>query len=459
MWGGAELGAGFVLINPLHAAEPAAPMEPSPYLPTTRRFQNPLYLRVERIPEYADLDAAARARGGHAAHQGAQRAGRDRPDRPRHRLGRKASGAAAGARGAADRPAGSSPTAAYRTREGQGLDDYATWCALFEAHGPDWHDWPAELRHPASPAVADFRAANADAVDFHRWLQWVLDEQLSATQAAATRAGMALGVMHDLAVGVHPSGSDSWALQDVFAQGMTVGAPPDAFNQNGQDWAQPPWRPDRLAELAYAPFRDMVSTVLRSAGGVRVDHIIGLFRLWWIPEGHGPTEGTYLRYDHEALIGILALEAKRARALVVGEDLGTVEPWVRDYLRERGILGTSILWFEFEFHGSGAPLRPEWWREYCLASVTTHDLPPTAGYLAGDHVRLRDDLGLLTRSLDEELAADDAERSAWLEELPPARRAAVGDGRRGRGRALAPDARGRHRTRRCRPPCTRCTAT
>jgi 4-alpha-glucanotransferase len=228
---------------------------------------------------------------------------------------------------------------------------------------------------------------------------------------------MALGVMHDLAVGVHPSGSDSWGLQDIFAQGMTVGAPPDPFNQNGQDWAQPPWRPDRLAEQAYAPFRDMVSTVLRSAGGVRVDHIIGLFRLWWIPEGHGPTEGTYLRYDHEALIGILALEAKRASALVVGEDLGTVEPWVRDYLRERGILGTSILWFEFEFHGSGAPLRPEWWREYCLASVTTHDLPPTAGYLAGDHVRLRDDLGLLTRSLEEELAADDAERSAWLEEL------------------------------------------
>ena len=265
--------------------------------------------------------------------------------------------------------------------------------------------------------MARFRAEHPTEVDFHRWLQWVLDEQLAGTQAAALRAGMPLGVMHDLAVGVHPAGSDSWSLQDVFAQGLTVGAPPDAFNQNGQDWQQPPWRPDRLAELAYAPFRDMVSTVLRSAGGVRVDHIIGLFRLWLIPAGHGPTEGTYLRYDHEALIGILALEAKRARALVVGEDLGTVEPWVRDYLRERGILGTSILWFEFEFNGSGAPLRPEWWREYCLASVTTHDLPPTAGYLAGDHVRLRDSLGLLTRSLEEELAADDAERSAWLEEL------------------------------------------
>ena len=438
VWGGAELGAGFVLVNPLHAAEPAAPMEPSPYLPTTRRFQNPLYLRVERIPEYADLDATARRTVGtlrtkvHRQLDAIDRIDRDIAWDAKRRALRLVHGV--------PRTVGRELAyRAYRSREGQGLDDYATWCALFEAHGPDWHDWPADLRHPRSAAVAEFREANESAVDFHRWLQWVLDEQLSSTQAAATRSGMALGVMHDLAVGVHPSGSDSWGLQDIFAQGMTVGAPPDPFNQNGQDWAQPPWRPDRLAERAYAPFRDMVSTVLRSAGGVRVDHIIGLFRLWWIPEGHGPTEGTYLRYDHEALIGILALEAKRARALVVGEDLGTVEPWVRDYLRERGILGTSILWFEFEFHGSGAPLRPEWWREYCLASVTTHDLPPTAGYLAGDHVRLRDDLGLLTRSLEEELAADDAERSAWLEELR--RRGALSSATVDAAQdALAPDA-------------------
>ena len=128
------------------------------------------------------------------------------------------------------------------------------------------------------------------------------------------------------------------------------------------------------------------------------------------PAGRRPKQGTYVRYDHEAMIGILALEAHRAGALVVGEDLGTVEPWVRDYLRERGILGTSILWFEFDWDGDGAPLKPERWREYCLASVTTHDLPPTAGYLAGDHVRLRDWLGILTRTLKEELAVDEAER-------------------------------------------------
>ena len=184
----------------------------------------------------------------------------------------------------------------------------------------------------------------------------------------------------------------------MLALGVTAGAPPDEFNQLGQDWSQPPWRPDRLVEQAYEPFRALVNAVLRHAGGVRIDHIIGLFRLWWIPKGAPPTEGTYVRYDHEAMIGIVALEAHRAGAVVVGEDLGTVEPWVRDYLRERGLFGTSILWFELDRDGGGGPLPAERWREYCLSSVTTHDLPPTAGYLAGEHVRLREELGLLTRS-------------------------------------------------------------
>ncbi len=241
---------------------------------------------------------------------------------------------------------------------------------------------------------------------------------------------MSLGVMADLAVGVNRVGADAWSLQDSFARGITVGAPPDPYNQNGQNWNQPPWRPDRLAESAYEPYRAMVSTILRHAGGIRVDHVIGLFRLWWIPDQALPTEGTYVRYDHEALVGILALEAHRAGAVVVGEDLGTVEPWVRVYLRERGILGTSILWFEFDYEsdraGDAAPLAPERWREYCLASVTTHDLPPTAGYLAGDHVRLRDELGVLTRSLAEELAADEAERQAWLDNSRRSARARVG---------------------------------
>lgn len=159
----------------------------------------------------------------------------------------------------------------------------------------------------------------------------------------------------------------------------------------------------------------MVSAALRRVGGVRVDHIIGMFRLWWVPEGLGPTGGTYVRNNHEAMIGILALEAQRAQALVVGEDLGTVEPWVRDYLSRRGLLGTSVLWFEAGMQGE--PLDAQWWREYCMASVTTHDLPPTLGYLAGDHVRLRHDLGLLTEPLDDELAAARREQADWLDKL------------------------------------------
>jgi 4-alpha-glucanotransferase len=171
-------------------------------------------------------------------------------------------------------------------------------------------------------------------------------------------------------------------------------------------------RPDRLQELAYAPYRDMVRTVLRHAGGVRVDHVIGLFRQWWVPEGQAAIDGTYVRYDHEALVGILALEAERAGAVVIGEDLGTVEPWVRDHLRERGIFGTSILWFEKDV--DGRLLEPERWRELCLATVTTHDLPPTAGYLAGEHIRLRAELGLLTRPVDEERSEDLRDREAML---------------------------------------------
>jgi 4-alpha-glucanotransferase len=263
--------------------------------------------------------------------------------------------------------------------------------------------------------VAEFAAAHPDAVDFHRWLQWQLDDQLAATQTTAQSAGMRLGVMHDLAVGVDPNGADAWALQDVLALGVTAGAPPDEFNQLGQDWSQPPWRPDELVKQGYAPFRALVNAAFKHAGGVRIDHIIGLFRLWWIPKGSKPTEGTYVRYDHDAMIGIVALEAQRAGAVVVGEDLGTVEPWVRDYLRERGVFGTSILWFEAD--RDDRPLPAEQWREYCLSSVTTHDLPPTAGYLAGEHVRLRDELGLLARPADEELAADRAQQAAWLDEL------------------------------------------
>jgi 4-alpha-glucanotransferase len=414
VWAAAEYGAGFVLVNPLHAAAPTAPMEPSPYLPSSRRFVNPLYLRVEAIPEYA----YTRHRGRLQRLRADVQKGADRLDSVDRDAAWAAKRTALEAAHRVPRSAGRELAyAAYRARQGRALDDFATWSALAEVYGSDWHEWPKPLQHPDGDGIAEFAAEHAEQIDFHRWLQWQLDDQLLSAQAHAVNAGMSLGIMHDLAVGAHPNGADAWALQDVVALSVTAGAPPDAFNQQGQDWSQPPWRPDQLLEQAYAPFRALINAVLRHAGGVRVDHVIGLFRLWWIPKGATPIQGTYVYYDHEAMVGILALEADRAGALVVGEDLGTVEPWVRDYLRERGVFGTSILWFELDRDGDGGPLHAERWREYSLSSVTTHDLPPTAGYLAGDHVRLRDRLGLLTRSFNEELASDQAEQAAWLAEL------------------------------------------
>ena len=413
VWAGARHGADYVLVNPLHAAAPTAPMEPSPYLPTSRRFVSPLYLRVEAIPEFAFLAKRGKVRKLREAVRAKERKSTiiDRD------------GAWAAKRAALKmvykvrRSAGREMAyQAYREREGAALDDFATWCALAEEYGGDWRRWPAALQHPSSMEVAEFVRRRPRAVDFHRWLQWQLDEQLGDAQSRAIGSGMALGIMHDLAVGVHPSGADAWALQEVLALGVTAGAPPDEFNQLGQDWSQPPWRPDQLEALGYQPFRALIEAILRHAGGVRIDHIIGLFRLWWIPKGAPPTRGTYVRYNHDAMIGIVALEAYRAGAVVVGEDLGTVEPWARHYLHDRGLLGTSILWFEVDPYSRG-PLHAEHWRELCLSSVTTHDLPPTAGYLAGDHVTLRHELGLLTRSAQEELADDRAAQDAWMAEL------------------------------------------
>ena len=413
VWAGSRHHAGFVLVNPLHAAAPTAPMEPSPYLPTSRRFVNPIYLRVEAISEFAWLPKRDRVHNRRKAVQA----------RAHKHSGIDRDGIWAAKRKAlylvyrVPRTAGRELAfEAFKQREGTALDDFATWCAIAEKHGGDWRRWPAGLRHPASPAVAEFAGRHRREVDFHRWMQWQLDEQLAHAQAQAVGTGMPLGIMHDLAVGVHPSGADSWSLQDVLALGVTAGAPPDEFNQLGQDWSQPPWRPDQLEELGYQPFRELIAAILRHAGGVRIDHVIGLFRLWWIPNGAPPTAGTYVRYNHDAMIGIVALEAHRAGAVVVGEDLGTVEPWARDFLRDRGILGTSILWFEVDSAGRG-PLAAEHWRELCLSSVTTHDLPPTPGYLNGEHVRLRGELGLLTRPADEELADDQAQRAAWMDEL------------------------------------------
>ena len=415
---GRRSGADFLLINPLHAAEPDAPLTPSPYLPTSRRFVNPVYLRVEAIPECAYLPVAERSLVEWQAEEARPLSTDDGPiDRDAVWTAKKVALEVVYAQ-----PRSTARQArfdAFRADQGQGLEDYATWCALTEHFAGT--EWPAAVHDVRSEAVQQLRTELADRITFHCWLQWVADEQLAAAQADAVAGGMRLGIMHDLAVGVHPEGADAWAMADVLAQGVSVGAPPDMYNQQGQDWSQPPWRPDALARVAYKPYREMLRTVLRHAGAIRIDHIIGLFRLWWIPQGGGAQAGAYVRYDHEALIGILCLEAHRAGAVVIGEDLGTLEPWVRDYLSDRGILGTSVLWFERDENGFKAPER---YRRLTLATVTTHDLPPTAGYLAGEHVELRERLGLLSDPVEVVRADAWAERAEMLELL--GRRGLVG---------------------------------
>ena len=405
--------ADFVLINPLHAAEPVPPMAPSPYLPTSRRFVNPVYLRVEDIPETAYLPVAERSLVEWQAEAARPLSTDDGPiDRDAVWTAKRVALEVvfAAPRSAARQAAFDE----FRAGQGPGLEDFATWCALaehFAGDGTAGGGWPAEAHDPHSDLVRRLRAELADRITFHCWLQWVCDEQLGAAQRAARDGGMRLGIMHDLAVGVHPEGADAWAMRDVMAQGVSVGAPPDMYNQQGQDWSQPPWRPDALARAAYRPYRDMLRTVLRHAGALRIDHVLGLFRLWWIPRGAGAQNGAYVTYDHEALIGILCLEAERAGAVVIGEDLGTYEPWVQAYLTERGILGTSVLWFEQDRDGF---IPPERYRRLALATVTTHDLPPTAAYLAGEHVELRHQLGLLSKPVDDVRAEAREERAAMV---------------------------------------------
>ncbi|MBB5831715.1 4-alpha-glucanotransferase [Brachybacterium aquaticum] len=409
---GARHGADFLLVNPLHASYPTPPVEPSPYLPVTRRFPGALYLRIEDVPEFRELPEFSRQKV--ELLRGEVADWNTRTDRLERDAVLRAKLSALEELVAVPLTAGRQALLdAYRAREGQGLEDFALWSAIAEAVRGTPDETVLEDLDPATLERARTELANR--IEFHVRVQWWMDEQLGAAQAAARDAGMRIGIMHDLAVGVEQIGADSWALRDVLAGGAAVGAPADQYNQQGQNWHQPPWHPEHLREASYRPWRDMLRTLMRHAGALRIDHVLGLFRLWWIPEGHEAADGAYVSYDHEAMIGILALEAQRSGTLIVGEDLGTFEPWVRDYLVDRGIMGTSILWFEYD--GEGRPLRAEDYRTLCMASVNTHDLPPTAGYLAGDHVTLRHELGLLERSLEEEHAADAAGREQVLDVL------------------------------------------
>ncbi|MGF1597919.1 MAG: 4-alpha-glucanotransferase [Acidimicrobiales bacterium] len=354
------VGASCLMVNPLGAVAPTPAQQASPYDAATRRFPNPLYLRVEDVP-----GAAA---GGEAV-AAAARAGRALADRPlidrdevwQHKR------AALEAVWAAAPP----PSAFERWLDGQprSLHRFATWCALTDRHGPSWPEWPSDLRHPEDAAVHHFAAAESAAVRFHAWLQWNLELQLGAAAAA-------VDLVHDLPVGFSPTGFDAWEWQDVLALDMSIGAPPDAFNTEGQGWGLPPFVPGLLRAAAYGPLVDTVRSLMGTAAGLRIDHVLGLFRQWWVPEGHGPVDGVYVRFPADELLAVLALESHRHRVPIIGEDLGTVEEGVRAALAAHGVLSYRVLWFE-----SDPPTR---WPAATAAAVTTHDLPTVAGVWTGE---------------------------------------------------------------------------
>src|SRR5208283_1065967 len=204
----------------------------------------------------------------------------------------------------------------------QALTNWATWCVLAEQYGPDWRAWPAGLQRADSETVTMERGRLAWEADFHAWLQWLASGQLAQAQEAARDAGMDIGLIQDLAVGAHPGGADAWSDQDLSVPGVTVGAPPDEFNQRGQDWGSQPWHPERLAARRYQPLADLLAAAVRSAGALRIDHVMGLGRLWWVPPGMTPDQGTYVRYNHVGTVGVLVREAVRAGVPTIGEDLG-----------------------------------------------------------------------------------------------------------------------------------------
>lgn len=367
----ASVGADLILINPLHACSPTFPQQASPYYAGSRCFTNPLYLAVEDVPGAGgapDVERAAKA--GRALNS-------ERLIDRNEVWALKSSVLES----IFARFRGDPNFDFYRRGRGRPLERFAAFCALSELHGPGHRSWPSEYRRPDSEAVREFATSPQGEVriEFHAWLQWHLARQMR--DASST-----IGIVKDLAVGVDPDGADAWIWPDAFAPGMRVGAPPDEFNTKGQDWALHPFDPWRLRAGGYEPWIEALRAGVNCGRGLRVDHVMGLFRVYWIPAGVSPEAGVYVRYPHHDLLNILALEASRAGAFVVGEDLGTVEDDVRRELAERQVMSYRVWWFE------DRPTRE--WPEIAMGAVTTHDLPTIAGVVSGSDLEAQRRIGL-----------------------------------------------------------------
>lgn len=401
-WVHDEVGASFVALNPLHAIANRRPFNTSPYLPTSVFYQNLLYLDIEAIEDYPRSRRALRLRASDEICRELQELRNARFVEYERVHGVKLCFLKLlFLTFLRERRTGSPRAAQFQKfidREGDLLDSFATWCALDElihSRNPEvwiWTDWPEEFRHPESDGVARFRAKHWRSVLFYKYVQWQLDAQLSAAQNYARAKGQSIGLYHDLALATDRFGADLWAHRPFYIANCRVGSPPDDFSPKGQDWAFPPPNSDRHWESSYRLFTESIRKNCRHGGALRIDHVMRFFRLYWIPDGADATGGAYVRDRYEDLIRILALESVRHRIVVIGEDLGTVEPSVRETLARFGILSYRLFYFERNERGDFRGFA-----EYpgqALVSSTTHDLPTLAGFWTNADIEARKHAGI-----------------------------------------------------------------
>jgi 4-alpha-glucanotransferase len=388
----ARHGASAVALSPLHALFSADPSRFGPYSPSNRLFFNPLHAdpglvfspgRVANAMANSGIGDSCRRLD--ALHLIDWRSAGEAKLKLLRELFAFFLTADAGTPLDAD-------FQSFVAAQGTRLEEHARFEALHAMHlGKDppqwlWRDWPAGLRRPDSPEVEAFAHQNPFEIGFHKFLQWLVDRALAAAQGTAREAGMAIGLISDIAVGLDRNGSHAWSRPDELLAGLTVGSPPDAFNPDGQNWGLTTFSPRALVQQGYEPFIATLRAAMRHAGGVRIDHVMGLMRLWLIPDGAARGEGAYVRYPLDALLRLIALESRRHRAVVIGEDLGTVPAGFRKRLAEVGIAGMSVLWFQRDERGF---LPPAQWPSTSVAMTTTHDLPTVVGWWRGSDIEAR----------------------------------------------------------------------
>lgn len=384
-WAG-EMGGGFVGINPLHAAHNRLPYDISPYCAVSRLYNNHIYIDMSGIApkKTATTSAAINSlkSSRHIDYEGASRLKLDAL-RSSYRKFK-----------ARDIKNNSPEAAAFKDyvdQEGEHLDAYAAFMALYELHnaGPDF--WGPEYKTYSAHGVSAFRKKHKDKIMFYKYVQWIIHGQLS--DAKKLCKGMAIGIYGDLAVGSSSRGSDAWTHPWVFAHNIGVGAPPDDFSPLGQNWAFPPMIPTMMRDTGYELFIQTIRKNLRYAGAVRIDHALGLFRLFWIPDGFAPGDGVYVNYPHEDLIRIIALESMRSRTVIIAEDLGTVPQEFKEILQRFGMLSYRLFYFERDW-SSGSFIAPNAYPETAIAAVNTHDLPTLWGYWSGHDIDVKESIGI-----------------------------------------------------------------